>query len=449
MRDTAIVWFRRDLRVRDQPTFLAAGTCEHVVGVFVLDPALLGPAGAARRRFLFGCLRELDTALGGRLLLLSGDPAVEIPRLASALQAHTVHVAGDHGPYGKGRDEAVRRSLGPRTRLVVTGSPYAVAPGRVRTADGRRFTVFTPFSRVWRAHGWRAPAETDAATVRWADPGTLDLGGVPLPHDPPCDADLPEPGEAAALRTWREFLRDRASGYGSTRNRPDLDATSRMSPYLRFGCVHPRTLLADLGRHDGPFTTELAWRDFYAEVLDRRPDSARHNHDRTFDALSVDTGPDARRRFALWCEGRTGYPVVDAGMRQLRAEAWMHNRVRMITASFLVKDLHLPWQWGARHFMTHLVDGDLAANQHGWQWVAGCGTDAAPYVRVFNPTLQAERFDPDGDYVRRHVPELRGLTGKAAHHPPAGLAPDYPLPVVDHDTERREALTRYNALTGH
>jgi deoxyribodipyrimidine photo-lyase len=197
------------------------------------------------------------------------------------------------------------------------------------------------------------------------------------------------------------------------------------------------------------YRTELAWREFYADVLYHAPDSARKNHDRRFDALTVDEGVEAQRLFAAWCDGRTGYPIVDAGMRQLRAEAWMHNRVRMIVASFLVKDLHLPWWWGARHFMRHLVDGDLASNQHGWQWVAGSGTDAAPYFRIFNPTTQGERFDPDGDYVRRYVPELRGITGKRVHRPwtlsdapPGG----YPGPVVDHAAERADALARYDRI---
>jgi len=446
----AIVWFRRDLRVGDQATFLAAaGAAEHALGVFVLDPALLDPAGPARRRFLYGCLRELDAALDGRLLVVTGDPAVEISRLASAARAETVHIAADHGPYGRSRDEAVRHALGARTRLVATGSPYAVAPGRVRTGDGNRFKVFTPFSRVWAAHGWRAPAETNAATLRWLDPTTLDFDRGTIPTDPDVEAKLPEPGEAAALRTWQEFLHDRATDYAEARNRPDLPGTSRMSPYLKFGCIHPRTMLADLDGSAGRFTTELAWREFYADVLDRRPDSARRNYDQAFDALPVDTDADAHRLFDAWRDGRTGFPIVDAGMRQLRAEAWMHNRVRMITASFLVKDLHLPWQWGARHFMELLVDGDLASNQHGWQWVAGCGTDAAPYFRVFNPTVQGERFDPSGDYVRQYVPELGRLAGKSAHRPwaqPADAAPDYPPPIVDHDEERRDTLLRYDAV---
>ncbi len=217
---------------------------------------------------------------------------------------------------------------------------------------------------------------------------------------------------------------------------PAAAGTSQLSADLRWGVVHPRQLLAELSpckAHD-TFAAELAWRDFYGDVLYRRPDSAWANLDARMDAMPIDTDDEARRRFAAWASGHTGFPIVDAGMRQLLATGWMHNRVRMITASFMVKDLHLPWQWGARHFMNHLIDGDLASNNHGWQWAAGTGTDAAPYFRVFNPTAQAERFDPDGDYTRRWIPEIASSA--------------YPAPMVDHAAERREALHRYGLVAG-
>jgi deoxyribodipyrimidine photo-lyase len=267
------------------------------------------------------------------------------------------------------------------------------------------------------------------------------------------DAELPDAGEEAAHRQWRAFLDDGVSRYGSDRDRPDKEGTSRMSVYLKYGLIHPRTMLADLAsRHSesaDTYRTEIAWREFYAEILFQRPDSARKNYDRSFDALPLASGAAARNRFDVWREGRTGFPIVDAGMRQLREQAWMHNRVRMIVASFLVKDLHLPWWWGARHFMQLLVDGDLASNQHGWQWVAGSGTDASPYFRVFNPITQGEKFDPDGEYVRRFVPELRGVQGKAVHQPwalPDGVPDGYPEPIVDHKVERLEALARYERV---
>jgi len=455
MTDSAVVWLRRDLRVRDQPTFLAAvEVAEQALALFVLDPALLDPSGPARRTFLYRCLRALDESLGGRLLVVRGDPAEVVARVAARIGASTVHVAADFGPYGTRRDEAVERTLAADGReLVRTGSPYAVAPGRVCKADGNPYTVFTPFRRAWASHGWRMPADTDASTVTWMDPGDGDGGAVEIPGDERVEAELPEAGERAALARWTAFLDSAVDGYAVARDRPDQPGTSRMSPYLKYGSIHPRTMLADLAPHRSPsaetFRTELAWREFYADVLHRRPDSARHNYDRAFDALPVASGPDAQETFAAWCEGRTGYPIVDAGMRQLCAQAWLHNRMRMIVASFLTKDLHLPWWWGARHFMRLLVDGDLASNQHGWQWTAGSGTDAAPYFRVFNPITQGERFDPNGDYVRRFVPELAGIAGKQVHQPwaaPGGLPAGYPERIVDHQQERLEALARYEQV---
>jgi deoxyribodipyrimidine photo-lyase len=260
-------------------------------------------------------------------------------------------------------------------------------------------------------------------------------------------AGMPAAGEAAAVSRWRSFADDALATYDEGRDLPATDGTSRMSPYLKVGAIHPRQLLADLARRrsDGAsrFVAELGWRDFYADVLWHEPQSAWSDlrplqipYDDPGDALDA------------WREGRTGYPLVDAGMRQLRHEGWMHNRVRMITASFLTKDLHAWWPVGARHFLDHLVDGDLASNNHGWQWVAGTGTDAAPYFRVFNPVTQGRKFDPSGDYVRRWVPELAHLSGAAAHEPwrhETGYDHGYPRPVVDHDEERRVALARYNA----
>jgi deoxyribodipyrimidine photo-lyase len=262
---------------------------------------------------------------------------------------------------------------------------------------------------------------------------------------------LPEAGEAAARRRWTRYVEERLAGYDGDRDRPDLDATSRMSVHLKWGEIHPRTMLADLAhrRSAGAATyrKELAWREFYADVLWHRPETAREYLRREFATMAYDE-PGAR--LTAWQEGRTGYPLVDAGMRQLRATGWMHNRVRMVAASFLVKDLHLEWQHGARHFMRWLVDGDLASNQHGWQWTAGCGTDAAPYFRVFNPVAQGARFDPAGDYVRRWVPELTDVPAKHVHEPwknPDGLPQGYPGPIVDHKQERLEALERYEHLT--
>jgi deoxyribodipyrimidine photo-lyase len=436
MTPPAIMWFRRDLRLSDHPALLAAADSGEVLPLFVLDDRLLAPAGAPRKHFLYDCLRALDHDLGGRLHIAHGDPAQVVAEIARKVGAGSVHVSADTGPYGRERDERVRKALGD-IDFVRTGSPYAVTPGRVRKQDGEPYRVFTPFRRAWLDHGWRKPAQSGVDSARWTTlkgSNEIPAGGSELPA-----------GERAALEAWADFRDGALADYDTGRDRPDRNGTSRLSAYLRWGCVHPRTLLADLKPGNETFRAELAWREFYADVLWHQPRTARENYDRKFDRFEHDSGKVARQRFEAWCEGRTGYPVVDAGMRQLLAENWMHNRVRMIVASFLVKDLHVPWWWGARHFMRHLIDGDLASNQHNWQWVAGCGTDAAPYFRIFNPITQGEKFDPAGDYVRRYVPELRGVPGKAVHRL-AGLPDGYPAPVVDHAEERRVSLERYDAI---
>jgi deoxyribodipyrimidine photo-lyase len=457
--DSALLWFRRDLRTGDHPALLAAAErADRVLGVFVLDTDLLRPSGAARRVFLYDCLRALDDQLSGRLLVVRGNPVDVLPKVARSVGAASVHVSADCGPYGRTRDEAVAEALTTGdVEFVRDGSPYAVTPGRVLKQDGTPFRVFTPFWRAWVEHGWRGPAASDADGVTWLDPDDRDGGpkAVRIPAEVgPKGVDLPVAGERAAIELWERFRDDDLADYRERRDRPDQPGTSRISPYLRWGCVHPRTLLADLAHTsgDGPeaFRSELAWREFHADVLWHQPRTARHNYDRRFDDVRYESGAAADTAFEAWCAGRTGYPVVDAGMRQLLAEGWMHNRVRMVVASFLVKDLHLPWWRGARHFMRHLVDGDLASNQLNWQWVAGSGTDAAPYFRVFNPVTQGRRFDPDGDYVRRYVPELRQVDERAVHEPwklPDGPPEGYPAPIVEHAHERQVALERYGAIT--
>jgi deoxyribodipyrimidine photo-lyase len=449
---TTVIWFRRDLRLSDHPALLdavrAAGTGGSVVPLFVVDPRLWTASGANRRAFLVGCLEELDASIDGRLVVRQGDPLHVVPTVAREVEAPQVFATGDFGPYGAARDERVAKALtAVPAELIRIGSPYAVDPGTVRTGTGRPFKVFTPFARAWRAHGWTAPSRAPAA-VPWA----TDVPSDALPEATPTATGLPVPGEAAAKRAARRFWARRLSRYDAARNDPGADATSRLSPYLRWGCLHPRQLLAKLGgtKPEQTFRTELAWREFYADVLHHRPETARDAFDDARKAMVVD-GPGTGPRFDAWCEGRTGYPIVDAGMRQLVTEGWMHNRVRMLTASFLVKDLHLDWTRGARFFMQHLVDGDLASNQQGWQWVAGTGTDAAPYFRVFNPIVQGERFDPDGTYVKRWVPELRDVPARYVHHPwddPGGVPDGYPPPLVDHAEERAEALRRYAAVRG-
>ncbi|MGW4483187.1 cryptochrome/photolyase family protein [Amycolatopsis sp. NPDC004368] len=444
---TSVLWFRRDLRLGDHAALLAAAEAGGpVLALYVLDDKLLAPSGAPRRAFLFDSLRALDEALGGRLMVVHGDPVREVLRVARSVEATAVHVSADTGPYGRQRDDEVAKSLARHDiDFVATGSPYAVQPGRVTKPDGEPYRVFTPFRRAWAEHGWRRPADTGASVVDWVKPGK----SAKIPKSPALgETVLPNVGEAAALERWHDFLESGLSRYATDRDRPDRPGTTRMSVYLHWGAIHPRTMLADLAGRSGDgvkaLRSELCWREFHADVLWHRPEAARKNYDRRFDKMKHDQDSDA---FDAWCAGRTGYPIVDAGMRQLLAEGWMHNRIRMVVASFLVKDLHLPWWWGARHFMRHLVDGDLASNQLNWQWVAGSGTDAAPYFRIFNPTTQGEKFDPNGDYVRRYVPELRGVAGKAVHKlkdRPAG----YAAPLIDHAEERQVALERFGAIKG-
>ena len=400
---------------------------------FVVDPRLEKSSGERRLAFLRDSLRELDTKLDGRLLVVRGRPEVEIPRLASAVDAGSVHVSEDFSPFGRRRDAAVAEALG-EIPLESVGSPYLVSPGRITKSDGDPYKVFTPYFRQWRDHGWRKPASTSAEDLNALDPGDIRRSGRIRIPAAPVKLDLPA-GEEAARERWSEFVVDDLDDYESGRNRPDLDVSSRMSAYLKFGNIHPRTMAADLDFRNpsaAAYLRELAFRDFYADVLYHWPESAWHNWNRGFDDIDLDTDKQAYARFDAWRAGRTGFPIVDAGMRQLAAIGFMHNRVRMITASFLVKDLHLPWWWGARWFLDQLVDGDMASNQHGWQWAAGTGTDAAPYFRVFNPTTQADKFDPDGEYIRRWIPEYG--------------TDDYPQPIVDHKAEREEALRRYRAL---
>lgn len=444
----SVMWFRRDLRFEDHPALAKAAKQGPVLALFVLDPKLLRPAGPPRVAFLLRTLRSLDQRLrsmGASLTVVSGRPEEVVPELATRIGAAEVHITADFGPYGSARDLRVAKALG-TVPLVATGSPYAVSPPRLLTAAGTPYKVFTPFYRAWRQHGWPAPAASDAGVVDWmASPGEA------LPGEPmlPSNMALPAAGEEAARDAWWSFRRANLRDYAALRDRPDLHATSRLSAYLHFGVLHPRTLLSALGPEDERFTTELAWREFYASVLWSWPQSARANFDARMSGLPVEEGPEAEALFAAWCEGRTGFPIIDAGMRQLEAEAWMHNRVRMLVASFLVKDLHLDWRRGARHFMHHLVDGDLASNQHGWQWAAGTGTDASPYFRIFNPVTQSKRFDPKGDYIRRWIPELREVPDQYVHEP--WRSPNqhsYVAPIVDHEVERKRSLAAYDALRG-
>lgn len=439
-----MIWFRRDLRLADNPALLeavAAGP-DGVVPLFVLDERFRTRGSAVRWAYLGRVLASAASRIP--LQVVAGDPREVVPRVARAVGASSVHISAEPRPRGARRDAAVEERL--EVDLVRTGSPYAITPGRVTKPDGTPYRVFTAYFRAWTDHGWPSPAPAPDA-VPW-----LPYAGptASIPAEPaPDGVTLPPAGEHAALEAWHHWLDRHVDRYHEERDRPDLDTTSRMSVHLAWGAIHPRTMLADLARIGGPGASaharQLAFREFYADVLHHWPHTATDYVDPRFARMRYDE-PSAD--LEAWKQGRTGIPIVDAGMRQLLTEGWMHNRVRMIVASFLTKDLHVRWQHGSRHFLDRLVDADLASNQHGWQWVAGCGTDAAPYFRIFNPVTQGKKFDPDGTYVRRHVPELRDVPDRFVHEPwqldqpPGG----YPPPMVDHAAERREALRRYEAI---
>ncbi|RYJ06651.1 MAG: deoxyribodipyrimidine photo-lyase, partial [Actinomycetales bacterium] len=363
---TSVMWFRADLRLADQPALRAAVEAgpDGVVPLFVLDDHFWGERRTVRQAALVRILADFDERIGG-LHVVHGDPAVEVPRVVKAAGASSVHVTAAPTPYGTRRDGAVEEALAALdVPLVQTGSAYAVTPGRVTKGDGTHYRVFTPFFGAWKEHGWRAPA-APAESVAWIRPEgrTHRIPEVEVPDG----VTLPPLGEEAARARWREWI-DQVGEYDDVRNLPGRDETSRMSTHLKWGSIHPRTLLADLAplRSKGAdaYARELAFREFYADVLHHRPDSAFGYYDKRFEAMEYDEPGDD---LTAWKEGRTGFPIVDAGMRQLLAEGWMHNRVRMIVASFLVKDLHLEWMHGAAHFLERLVDGDLASNQHGWR----------------------------------------------------------------------------------
>jgi deoxyribodipyrimidine photo-lyase len=452
---TSVLWFRRDLRVHDNPALVAATDAAwaagdgNVVPVVLIDPALWPTWGPAKQAYLIDSLTSLDAALDGNLVIRHGKAQDVIPAIAKEFQATSVHCAADYSGYGIARDNEIAATLEKSgIDFVKTGSGYAVAPGRVTKDDATYYKVYTPFYKRWLIHGWRAPAADPAQWPNWIGAQTCD--GYP-PRPDTQGVLIPAAGEAAALELFETFLAGPIENYSDDRNRPDLAGTSKLSIALKWGEIHPRTLLARLGDSSGHevFRKEIAWREFYAEIAFQRPETITDYFNPLYAQMKYDTGKAADEKFAAWCNGQTGYPFVDAGMRQLRTEGWMHNRVRMVVASFLLKDLHIEWQRGANYFFEWLLDGDLASNSHGWQWTAGCGTDASPYYRVFNPLGQGAKFDPNGDYVRKYIPELAHIPGVEVHEPwkvLGGLDHGYPEPIVDHAAERLEALDRLSKL---
>ncbi len=464
---TAIWWVRRDQRLHDNDALRTAlANCDTVVPVFVLDPALLTASDVSSRRvaFMFGGLAALDADLrarGSRLIVRRGAPLDELARLVAETGAAAIYAEADPWPYGRRRDAALAAVL----PLHLTPGVTVWPADAVLKADGTPYTVFTPYSRAWQALPPPTPAQLWSPPDRLPAPAER-LHSLPIPSEPaPPEGALFAPGEAESLRRLAAFADGSdapIARYDAARNRMDLDGTSQLSPYLRFGMVSARraavaarqvmAAVDPLARRGAEtWHSELIWREFYMAILYHFP----HVLEQAFreQYRSIPWRND-EAEFAAWCAGRTGFPVVDAAMRQLAATGWMHNRARMIVASFLVKDLLIDWRWGERFFMQHLIDGDPAANNGGWQWTAGVGTDAAPYFRIFNPALQGARFDPDGTYVRRWVPELESVPAKYIHQPedmsPALQAElgvvigrDYPAPVVDHGLARERTLAAY------
>lgn len=440
----AIIWFRRDLRIGDHPALNEAiKDSDEIVPVFILDPSLINQAGNKRLAYLGQSLRALDESLNGGLHVMVGDVVDVLKELQQRYGADEVHISAEYEPYGAARDARV---MAAGINLIATGSPYAVAPGRVvKPTDGTPYKVYTPFYKNWCIYGWRAPAPTPKQIVT-ATPTDKDRN---FPEWPLPEGALITPaGEKAALERFKQFKKSALDTYDENRNIPGVDGTSKMSAHLKFGEIHPRTLLAGLGDskdHD-TFRKEIAWREFYADVLFHNPHTENDYYSEKFTAMRYDA-PGAQ--LEAWKQGKTGFPFVDAAMRQLLLEGWMHNRTRMVVASFLVKDLHLEWQHGADFFKEHLVDFDVASNAHGWQWTAGTGTDASPYYRVFNPIEQGKKFDPEGTYIRKYVPELAHLNGSDIHEPWLyldGYRHGYPERIVDHAVERVESLERLKEI---
>lgn len=448
---TDIVWFRRDLRLSDNPAWAGAiNARRRVCALFVLDPILLSQPGDHRRRLLFAHLHELDRSLrmlGGRLRIESGDPTVVVPRLAADLASTAVFWNGDTTPYARRRDRVVAEATG--AQAVITWGTLVHPPGSILTKGGSVSLVFTPFHNAWDQRAWdRWPTIEHAGTVEVTDdPG----GGLPaIDGEPP-----EEPGERGALAQLTEFAQH-ADNYLTERLVPSIDGTSRLSAHLRFGTVSPRRVAAEIGTQTSGragFVRQLAWRDWFAHLFVEHP----HLRSRP---LRPESGEiewlDHTDEFEAWTAGATGYPIIDAGMRELSATGRMHNRVRMLCASFLVKDLLIDWRRGERWFRQLLIDGDVAQNVGNWQWAAGTGPDAAPFFRVFNPTLQSRKFDPNGRYIRRWIPELAALDDHQIHEPAASgplalaangvvLGAEYPWPIVDHSFARQRALAAYGA----
>jgi deoxyribodipyrimidine photo-lyase len=462
---TALVWFRHDLRVHDHPA-LRAALAEHdrVVPVFCLDDRLLHGrhASGPRTQFMLEALADLDRSLrerGGALVVRRGAPENELVRLADETGAEAVFFMQDVSPFARTRDRRTNDAFAAAelTQRPCTGLTVVDDVGALRTGGDGPFTVFSPFWRLWR--GWPRREVLEAPRSVPLASG-VDSGPVPSLDELGLVQEVAEPppgGERAGRALLDAWLLSGVRRYDRSHDPVAAGGTSRLSPYLHFGCVSPRELesrVPEEGAAAGAFRRQLCWRDFHHHVLLNFPQNAKLEFQERFRGLawSYDEGS-----FSAWAEGRTGFPLVDAGMRQLRREGWMHNRARLVVGSFLTKDLGIDWRWGERFFMRLLVDGDEANNNGNWQWIASVGVDPQPYFRrMYNPARHMERFDPDGAYVREYVPELRPVPDEHLREPwqmPARLQAeigciigrDYPAPIVDRRATRAAAKERYAA----
>ena len=465
----AIWWIRRDLRLSDNQALSAA--LRHAGGVlpvFILDPSLISSryCGQKRLSFMFNGLHALDASMrerGGYLILRSGNPALTLKELLQQTGSDVIYAEEDYSPYAVSRDWPIVRSL----PLILLPGLTAQHPKDILKPNKTPYTVFGPFKNAWQTHGW--PGQSLSAPRQIPTPPGIPSEAIPV-GDPNLKNILFSGGEVEAQHRLETFVDGQDASvftYEENRNRLDFKETSMLSPYLRFGMLSARQAVNaawqaearawDQSSHRGTETwlNELIWREFYQSILYHFPE-VRSGSFRP--EMSQIRWINDEADFSAWKYCQTGYPIVDAAMRQLVHEGWMHNWVRMIVASFLTKDLLIDWRWGERHFMQHLVDGDPAANNGGWQWVAGTGIDAAPYFRVFNPLLQSKKFDPDGTFIRRFVPELERVPTEFIHEPwkmPIGLqknidciiGKDYPAPIVDHSLARDRVLSAYK-LTG-
>lgn len=460
---TSLHWFRRDLRLSDHPALAAAVSgADAVLPVFVLSTwkGTHRWTGPNRQAFLCGCLASLDAnlrAIGGRLIVRAGDPVGEILALARAHGVRRLTYVRDPDPFGRRTEERMEREARSMGLEVLAFDDVCLhAPSEIRTGNGEPYRVFTPFLRTWTK--LRKPgivARPRNVTV----PDKVE--SLPLPSLAhwglePAAPGIVEAGEKAAHARLGRFVRDGLARYGAVRDIPSIASTSRLSQDLRFGVLSPRQIYGACSealrnaphaeRMNGEkFLAEIAWREFYIHILHHFPGVLDGPFNPKFHKLEW---PGTDEDFERWCAGRTGFPIVDAAMRELLHTGFMHNRARMITAMFLTKDLHVHWQRGEEWFLRQLVDGEIASNNGGWQWSAGTGADAAPYFRIQNPWSQTKRFDPDGTYIRQWVPEIAHLPAARFMEPPApglSLAKDYPAPMVEHSAERERTLELFAA----